>query len=101
MPLPAEYSPLDDDHCDVAPSCLDCPLPLCRYDLPERIGELGKYVRRVVWMRENGQSYEAAAKEFGVAKRVIRYSQYKVEGVVRRMEEVARERGIDIVEGKV
>lgn len=25
-----------DDGCSIAPRCLDCPLPACRYDLPPK-----------------------------------------------------------------
>ncbi len=31
---PAEYRHFSDDGCDVAPHCLSCPLPACRFDMP-------------------------------------------------------------------
>ncbi len=71
-PVPV-FSPASDG-CEVSRSCLDCPLPLCRYEDP--------YWRRewnLVWrhqaiaaaVREQGKTVNEVAKEFGIARRSV------------------------------
>lgn len=60
-----------DDGCEIAPHCLQCPLPACRYDLPpKRAGAL----MREAQLREllaTGYSADEAAVMMGVSRRTI------------------------------
>ena len=64
-----ENSVYRDDGCSLAPRCLDCPLPQCRYDLPP--GELQAMLRRLEFRRYlvAGLSVADAARRVGVAER--------------------------------
>ena len=71
FPEEREYQ---DDGCDLFPSCLNCPLPVCRYD------ELG---RRVHWAKRlrdrevlrsyniEGTSIKELARRFGLSQRTV------------------------------
>ena len=63
-----------DDGCEVAPKCLECPLPQCKYDDP------AGYLRHLRHQRDTqilekiyqeGLTFEEAAKFFGVSTRAI------------------------------
>lgn len=58
---PAYYK---DQGCSLAPSCLNCPLPQCRYDAPQAAAS-----RRadVVAAFEGGETLESLAERFGVS----------------------------------
>lgn len=60
-----------DDGCEIAPRCLECPLPLCRHDMPpKRAGAL----LRETQLREllaDGLTPDQAAVEMGVSRRTI------------------------------
>ena len=63
-----------DTGCDVAPACLACPLPKCRYDMPGGIGA----IRRQAFMLARAQEINAermnpeeAAKRYGVSLRTV------------------------------
>lgn len=62
---PRKYS-LDADGCDVAPTCLNCPLPRCKYD--ERPGRVYQ-----MWIAVNvqGQPLAVVARQFGVTKMAV------------------------------
>ena len=63
-----------DRGCDVAPSCLRCPLPVCKYDDP---GWLSRLVRRsrdravIAARRREGMSVADLAERFGLSARTI------------------------------
>ena len=63
-----------DEGCDLSPSCLNCPLPRCRYDEPGGSRQLAKgprdreVVRR---RREEGASIAELARSFGLSKRTV------------------------------
>lgn len=60
-----------DDGCEIAPHCLQCPLPRCRYDMPpKRAGAL----LREAQLREllaDGHSADEASVIMGVSRRTI------------------------------
>lgn len=62
-----------DDGCDVANSCLLCPLPVCKFDDP---GWLQRENRRdrdteVLRLRREGLSVSEIAERFGVSTRTV------------------------------
>jgi len=62
-----------DDGCDLFPSCLNCPLPRCRYDEP-RGRQMTKELRNEEILRlrkKEGLKIEKLAERFGVSKRTI------------------------------
>lgn len=63
-----------DEGCDLAPSCLGCPFPLCRYDEP---GELQRQARGtrdrdlLRLRRQKGMSLGQLARRFGISTRTV------------------------------
>jgi hypothetical protein len=74
LPEQANYR---DEGCDLSPTCLRCPLPLCRYDLPpKRAGALVRVARLQALLAE-GKTADEAAEIMGVCRRTIfRLKQY-------------------------
>lgn len=71
--LPELY-PFRDDGCDVAPACLQCPLPRCKYDDP------GWYQRELRGQRDQrilearraeGLTVPQLSRRFGVSQRTV------------------------------
>ena len=63
-----------DEGCDLFPSCLNCPLPSCRYDQISGRRHRAKGLRDMQIMRlhsVNGKSVGELAKSFGVSKRTV------------------------------
>lgn len=63
-----------DIGCNLAPSCLNCPLPICKYDRPKQDqGSEGKQkdLETLKIMRSEGLTKVQAAKRFGVTERTI------------------------------
>jgi len=64
-----------DDGCEVAPKCLECPLPQCKHDDPwgYRRHQLKQRDCRILEeMEQKDLSVGEAAKIFGVTTRTIR-----------------------------
>lgn len=60
-----------DDGCEMAPRCLECPLPRCRYDLPpKRAGALMREAELRLLL-DQGLSLDDAAARMGVSRRTI------------------------------
>lgn len=62
-----------DDGCDLFPSCLNCPLPRCRYDGSGR-SHLAKELRNSEMLRlhrEGGLKIMELAQRFAVSKRTV------------------------------
>lgn len=62
-----------DGGCEVAPSCLACPLPACRYDVPGgaralRNAERDRAIRRA---HAGEESVAEIAERFGVSRRTV------------------------------
>ena len=69
MTLLVEDWELQDTGCDLAPHCLKCPFPRCRYDALEEAKEArNREIRR---LRCQGASIAELAHHFGLTKRTI------------------------------
>jgi len=68
-----EYTRYKDDGCDVSPSCLDCPLPRCRYEEPGGLRALlnEQRDRQIIQLREKGMPVAELADYFGVSRRTV------------------------------
>ncbi len=71
--LPERYT-YKDNGCEVSPSCLQCPLPQCKYDNP---GWLQRQVRQqrdgevLEVKRSRGLTAPQLAQHFGVSQRTV------------------------------
>lgn len=74
--VPMDSHP-SDTGCEASPSCLQCPLPLCKYDVPGGLAA-AKYLERDAAIRQayRERSATEVAKEFGVSVRTV----YRVQG---------------------
>lgn len=71
--LPESYA-YRDDGCEVSPSCLRCPLPLCKYDDPnrERREERDRRDEEIADARERERlTAPELARRFGVSQRTV------------------------------
>jgi len=71
LPEHLEYR---DDGCDLFPSCLSCPLPRCRYDMPGGVRALLNRERdhQIRILREDaGLSVDEIADRFQVSRRTV------------------------------
>jgi hypothetical protein len=68
-----EYTRYKDDGCDVSASCLDCPLPRCRYEEPGGLRALlnEQRDRQIIQLREKGMPVAELADYFGVSRRTV------------------------------
>ena len=68
-----EYLEYRDGGCDLAPSCLRCPLERCRYDEPGGARKLLQASRdeAVCYRRREGVGIDALAAEFGISRRSV------------------------------
>ncbi len=68
-----EHLAYRDDGCDLAPSCLRCPLVRCRYDEPGGARALFQVPRDEALRRrrEEGIAIDALAAEFGLSRRSV------------------------------
>ena len=69
-----EYYHYEDTGCEVAPSCLSCPLPRCKYDDPvwfQRHRRMAQDLKIWATMRSEGLTVEAAAERFSVTVRTV------------------------------
>jgi hypothetical protein len=69
-----EHTDYSDRGCDLFPSCLNCPLPRCRYE--ERGGasaliRSGRDASIIAMADERGLSVDALARMFGLSRRTI------------------------------
>ena len=63
-----------DEGCEISPSCLNCPLPRCRHDIPTGIRGLKQAAKDFsVWnaMQAEGLTVKEAAVRFSVSKRTV------------------------------
>ena len=70
----SEFYHYEDTGCEASDSCLDCPLPQCRYDDPEwyhRNRRLAKDFRLVHAMHRESLTVEQAAERFSITKRTV------------------------------
>ena len=70
----SEYYHYEDTGCEISSSCLNCPLPQCKYDDPSWFQRHRRIARDMnVWstMRSEGLSVEEAAERFSVTVRTV------------------------------
>ena len=70
----SEFYHYEDSGCEASDSCLDCPLPQCKYDNPEwyyRNRRLAKDFRLAYVMQQESLTVEEAAERFGITKRTV------------------------------
>jgi len=63
-----------DEGCDLSPSCLNCRLPVCRYDHPgstRRLRTLGRDEEIVRLRRRDRLPIDALARRFHVSRRTV------------------------------
>ena len=62
--------------CDVAPRCVECPLPMCRFEHPGGIRGVLKIARNreIVRLYEEGVAAETLAERFGTSERTVWYA---------------------------
>jgi AraC-like DNA-binding protein len=68
--LPEEYE-YRDDGCDLFPSCLNCPLPRCRYDENGKRVKKGLRDKRILGLRMEGKGVKELAQEFKLSQRTV------------------------------
>ena len=69
-----EFYHYEDTGCEVSLSCLNCPLPQCKYDDPawfQRHQRLSKDLRVLTAMQSEALTVEEAADRFSVTVRTI------------------------------
>ena len=74
LDLPPEYCHYRDEGCEMASSCLHCPLPRCIYDQPRGRQRWLKRARdREITKRfaGEGKAVRELALEFGVSQRTV------------------------------
>lgn len=82
-----------DSGCEVAPRCLECPLPRCRYDDPGGLRGLLNESRNAAMLQAHaaGRTADEIARRFGVSRRsVFRILRQQRSGGTCRANEVAR-----------
>ena len=70
----SEFYHYEDSGCAVSDSCLDCPLPRCRYDDPvwfQRNRKLAKDFRMLRVMQQESLTIEETAKRFSITNRTV------------------------------
>lgn len=62
-----------DEGCSVAPRCLDCPLPKCRFDVAGGVRAIRNAARdpMIIAASAGGASVDAISTQFGVSRRVV------------------------------
>lgn len=65
-----------DNGCAIAPSCITCPLPQCRYDVPSGLTRIKRMAvdEQVTELRRNGQSVRDISERVGIAVRTVQRS---------------------------
>lgn len=58
-----------DKGCTLFASCLNCPLPRCRYDLPPKLASHLAKALDLLQLQESGQSLDDAAHAIGYSSR--------------------------------
>lgn len=76
LDLPPEFCHYRDEGCELAASCLNCPLPTCVYDQP---GGRQRWLkqsrdREITRRYAGGKTVKELAREFGVSCRTVQRS---------------------------
>lgn len=68
---PDEFIHYRDDGCSIAPSCLSCPLSVCRYDLPPKAAGALMREAQLRTLLAQGMTAEEAAAAMGISRRSV------------------------------
>ena len=60
-----------DDGCDLHNSCLTCPLPACRYEMPPGRARALSQAAALGRLLQSGITMDEAAAELGVSRRTV------------------------------
>ncbi len=74
LDLPPEYCRYQDEGCEFADSCLNCPLPICVHDEPgggQRLRKRQRAARMAGLYTSEGKGVKELAEVFGVSKRTV------------------------------
>ena len=89
---------VENTGCEASPSCLRCPLPVCRYDMPEGYlnahTRLMRDARLMASYRESPLSLEEFAQAEGVVPRTMYRVMARYEVTELELQEMARSLGI-------
>lgn len=69
-----EFYHYEDTGCEASESCLNCPLPMCRYDDPawyQRNRRIARDFRVLQTMERESLTVEQAADRFGITVRTV------------------------------
>lgn len=68
-----EFAVYHDDGCEVSPSCLSCPLQVCRYDVPGGLKTITSEKRseEILFLAGQGKGIEAIAVQVNVSRRSV------------------------------
>ena len=71
--LPPEYCRYQDEGCELADSCLNCPFPVCVYDEPRGRQRLVKNERdkQIVRLLKEGKGEKELAAIFNISRRTV------------------------------
>jgi len=71
--LPPEYCHYQDEGCELADSCLNCPFPVCVYDEPRGRQRLIKNERdkQIVRLLKEGKGEKELAAIFNISRRTV------------------------------
>lgn len=79
-----EHMEFEDRGCEVSPKCLECPLEVCRYDVPGGIHrlQLDELTKRIYERRVSGASVDEVVALTGLSRRSV----FRHQSVARRAE---------------
>lgn len=63
-----------DTGCDIAPACLSCPLPACRYELPANVAGMLARVPVILELQAQGLTQQEIGERLGVSRRGVQRS---------------------------
>lgn len=66
-----ESTNYQDDGCDLHGSCLTCPLPACRYEMPPGRARALSQAAALGRLLGTGRTMDEAAAELGVSRRTV------------------------------
>jgi hypothetical protein len=85
-PLPEQVQ-YRDDGCEVSPSCLTCPLPVCRYEIRGGLAALQRLPRDAELLDEHrkGAGIESLCRRFNLSRRTV----FRILAAARQAKEAA------------
>lgn len=72
-----------EDGCDIAPHCLECPLSACRYEMKPGQAKVEKNTQKLADLLEAGHTMESAAVVLGKSRRSV----YRLRAKLKQREE--------------